>query len=506
MVLATFVIQLSASWLLGDIALNPLLSALVVLALIVVVHVTVVQRAIRAPIRRAFMVWLISIPVSLGPSFVVSWAIRATCLEAFVIPTGGMAPTMFGLHVEKTCEECGWTYVVGTSYRSRDWPGFGEDNRDSYCENCGHENRLTDQEQLIFGDRILVDKTSQPKRWDHAVFYHSPQAQWPHERDGPDPAYVKRLVGLPGETVAIKQGDVFINEKRLAKPPGIAEELWFFFHDTKRAAEYPSEYALHWQPVENEHWTSGDGGAWSCEASGEASPELQFSSEILDWNSYNPDTTHLGLRPPQPVRDVRLTCQLAALSGDGRFEIVRQFEDLRVKAAISAAGKVSLVATKEPSDSGDDNKATPIELASKDGQLSTPVSSIVFAIRDGQAYAVQDREVVVSISVCKGEVFSELQHYWREPEDRLSLVAHDCKVAIDRMVLERDVYYLSAMEVGMHDSLPAVLELGDNEYFMLGDNSPSSSDSRYWGAVTEDKLIGVARWCYWPFSRCRELK
>lgn len=43
--------------------------------------------------------------------------------------------------------------------------------------------------------------------------------------------------------------------------------------------------------------------------------------------------------------------------------------------------------------------------------------------------------------------------------------------------------------------------LTHGQYFALGDNTPNSRDSRYWGAVPEDNLVGPAVMVYWPFSK-----
>jgi signal peptidase I len=41
----------------------------------------------------------------------------------------------------------------------------------------------------------------------------------------------------------------------------------------------------------------------------------------------------------------------------------------------------------------------------------------------------------------------------------------------------------------------------EHRYFALGDNSRNSYDSRYWGPVPEENLVGRGLFVYWPFNR-----
>ena len=46
-----------------------------------------------------------------------------------------------------------------------------------------------------------------------------------------------------------------------------------------------------------------------------------------------------------------------------------------------------------------------------------------------------------------------------------------------------------------------VLEIPDDKFVALGDNSDNSLDSRYWGYVPEKAVIGRAIFIYYPFTK-----
>src|SRR5947208_14307525 len=54
-------------------------------------------------------------------AFILAVVFRAFVVEAFVIPTGSMAPTLMGAHMRYHCPDCGWQWTVNYS------SGRGED-------------------------------------------------------------------------------------------------------------------------------------------------------------------------------------------------------------------------------------------------------------------------------------------------------------------------------------------------------------------------------------------
>jgi signal peptidase I len=70
-----------------------------------------------------------------------------------------------------------------------------------------------------------------------------------------------------------------------------------------------------------------------------------------------------------------------------------------------------------------------------------------------------------------------------------------------RVMAAKDGYHGYALR-GDHLSDPIkTYTVPERHYFAMGDNSDNSLDSRYWGPVPEENLVGRGLLVYWPFNR-----
>lgn len=49
------------------------------------------------------------------------------------------------------------------------------------------------------------------------------------------------------------------------------------------------------------------------------------------------------------------------------------------------------------------------------------------------------------------------------------------------------------------------IKIAENQYFMMGDNRNNSEDSRFWGTLPKQNIIGKAMFIYWPVNRLMQL-
>ena len=104
-------------------------------------------------------------------AFILAFVFRAFIVEAFVIPTGSMAATLYGQHGTLICQDCGWENVYGLSDPSGRGNVHGPGAK-VRCQNCDHLNTplkihdgsgraaggRRDRGNSESGDRILVFK------------------------------------------------------------------------------------------------------------------------------------------------------------------------------------------------------------------------------------------------------------------------------------------------------------------------------------------------------------
>ncbi len=518
----------------------------------------------------------------------LAFLFRTFAAEAFVIPTGSMAPTLMGQHKDVLCRICGYRYQAGASSESEDLArqrGLNVQPRGvsdvtcplcRYTESVDAETKHGRQFPTYSGDRILVSKFAyefaEPNRWDVIVFRYPNEAQT---------NYIKRLVGLPRETVRIWHGDIYtkragqedfeLQRRRPVKIRAMAQMV--YDNDYVVEAMTAKSWPLRWQPWPSAAaapgaWSSVDGGR-SYQIDGSAAEPAwlryqHFVPSLSDWAIMRdgPLPANYRVRPSlitdfyaydtsvqrgdplnQPamlglhwVGDLLLECQLQVQKPQGSaiLDLVKGGRHFRCTIDCQTGGARLSV-------DGLDGFGPQAQTALRAGGEHR----VLFANVDEQLLLWVDGSPVT---------FDAPTTYRPLDNDRPRASINDpgdlapagvgsdgTALSVKHLRLWRDMYYIAARDGGpvtdyaspldqisrmTYDELfefwsnpamwepqgrpspfdqrrEAVFPLADDQFFVLGDNSPLSQDARLWGGdkfVSRELLVGKALLIFWPHS------
>lgn len=181
---------------------------LVEVAAEVILPFAVICTVFKARFVRELQAWLPTILATVMTVAFVLLVLRPFLYEAFSLPTNAMAPTLVGRHWKGVCPECG-----RPNYCSPRDERYGRVNPPLMICDYFHVKEVPDIDTTIYsGECFMVAKFLTPRRWDLIVF------QCP---DDPATWYVSRLVGLPGETIHIQDGSVWVDGRRVTPPDSL---------------------------------------------------------------------------------------------------------------------------------------------------------------------------------------------------------------------------------------------------------------------------------------------
>lgn len=447
-----------------------------------------------APQRSAALEGIINTLEWLLIAFILALVFRAFGVEAFQIPTGSMAETLKGAHYHLRCLRCGYPYDVGGDDALYIRPE---------CPSCGYLQPMQAVGAMQNGDRIFVLKTiyqfQPPKRWDVVVFKNP---------TNPQINYIKRLIGLPNEKVQIIDGDIFINGHIRRKPVKVQNELWMPIYDNNYQ---PSARAglQDSNDMANKPWTlpfeNIDGSRWNLNADGPAVFALdqeQVSVHTVAYNSEVGNNFHSFYayngfsRRSQPICGDLMMRFSVLNNGRGMVGVCLEKNGIQYLAQVLFNEKMVL--------SCQENDQV-IELA------STPILPSNQSLQPTFfEFANVDYRLVLRYGSQRLSFDLPIKDIPKRTISAGAKILGSGKLRISNIGLYRDIFYTSFGN--LRATLEEPFELNPDEFFVCGDNSPNSLDSRLWtvdgknrlgqnfyrqGIVPMDYMMGKAVMVYW---------
>lgn len=399
---------------------------------------------------------------------------RLWCLEGLLFPVyivgSSMADTLAGPHYSVTCADCGHQFRCDAMATTT--------SLEAACPNCGYAHNKLRPSDYGLGEQVLIDRwvylLGRPARGDVVAFKHP---------DDDSQRVVKRIVGLPGETIAIRRGDVVVDGKPATKSLAQLKRQAVLVHDGK-LSPLSKNIPARWQPdAADSYWVERDQTFFyrSQVTPGEQPrPQTSFDwlsyrqvlrrqaprphtvySPVLDFDAYNT----VGTRNLNNVADILLTCRasiakygclvFAAVDGADRFEVHLCHDERKLKLFQNGQQPVHLL-TEELLPHRNHDEPIDVEFALCDQRV---------------LFGMDGRQVLAHSYQRKNQTDTQT-------EPQLQIGGAGARIRISQARVFRDLYYLHPNDTNQNWSAPQ--RVPPHHYFVLGDNPPRSTDSRQW--------------------------
>lgn len=438
------------------------------------------QLASRHLVRR--IAWPICIIVAMG------LVARVACLRGWPAPAYIQGPSMadayVGEHWQIGCPHCQFIYRCAVEHTPVDDPLI--------CPNCGLTHSLASNAELRPADRVWID------RWPTLVAPHAlPRGAVVAITDpnSPDEFAIKRLVGFPGESISIRQGDLWVNDNPWRKTWNEFTSQWIVVHDDRFRATRDAPMPNRWRPDSaNQGWTIQATGYRftpvrhaeneSRESMNAAEPTL--ADEAFAWLRFHPvagfarpssaaasvPIRDLDVHTPDTSRPLHLVTDLALrlrLNLGTRARLVIQLRNGRESLRVEYDGNEHWQAGRWENDRWLEPVRFSLPHSREDHAWELAVAQCdhrLFVVVDGNVYVQQS--LPLESAIVKAET-----HPW-------SIGAADGDVEVRDLRVFRDIHYLASSQVPEGDDRFPTWTLHDDQWFVLGDNPAVSIDSRTW--------------------------